>query len=145
MNKEPVSLSTPSQPQTLTLEEVAEHFEDWRRQKRRGERIPEQLWSEAIALVEAYGLSQVTRRLRLSGRDLNKRRGLPGSGRRRARRAEALKIAQWFCSKEILNDSVRSAGAMLLAMLARGTDRAAETDPRRARSLTAFSCPSSPQ
>ena len=88
MNKEPVSLSTPSQPQTLTLEEVAEHFEDWRRQKRRGERIPEQLWSEAIALVEAYGLSQVTRRLRLSGRDLNKRRGLPGSGRRR-RRAEA--------------------------------------------------------
>ena len=89
MNKEPVSLSTPSQPQTLTLEEVAEHFEDWRRQKRRGERIPEQLWSEAIALVEAYGLSQVTRRMRLSGRDLNKRRGLPGSGRRRARRAEA--------------------------------------------------------
>jgi hypothetical protein len=74
---------------TFTLEEVAEHFEDWRRQKQRGERIPEQLWSEAIALVEAYGLSQVTRRLRLSGRDLNKRRGLPGSGRRRARRAEA--------------------------------------------------------
>jgi len=74
---------------TFTLEEVAEHFEDWRRQKHRGERIPEQLWSEAIALVEAYGLSQVTRRLRLSGRDLNKRRGPPGSGRRRARRAEA--------------------------------------------------------
>ena len=75
MNIEPVSLSTPSQPQRLTLEEVAEHFEDWRRQKRTGERIPEQLWSEAIALVEEYGLSQVTRRLRLSGRDLNKRRG----------------------------------------------------------------------
>ena len=56
---------------TFTLEEVAEHFEDWRRQKHRGERIPEQLWSEAVALVEAYGLSQVTRRLGLSGRDLN--------------------------------------------------------------------------
>jgi hypothetical protein len=85
MSTDTATLASP----TFTLEEVAEHFEDWRRQKHRGERIPEQLWSEAIALVEAYGLSQVTRRLRLSGRDLNKRRGLPGSGRRRARRAEA--------------------------------------------------------
>lgn len=89
MNKEPVSLSTPSQPQTLTLEEVAAHFEHWRREKKKGERIPDQLWSEAIALVKDYGLSQVTRRLRLSGRDLNKRRGLPGGGRRRARAVEA--------------------------------------------------------
>ena len=87
MSKETVSLSTPSQiqPQTWTLEEVAAHFEHWRREKKKGERIPDQLWSEAIALVKDYGLSQVTRRLRLSGRDLNKRRGMPGSGRRRAR------------------------------------------------------------
>jgi len=89
MSKETVSLSTPSQIQTLTLEEVAAHFEHWRTKKQKGERIPDQLWSEAIALVKDYGLSQVTRRLRLSGRDFNKRRGLPGSGRRRARRAEA--------------------------------------------------------
>ena len=74
---------------TFTLEEVAAHFEHWRREKKRGERIPEQLWSEAIALIEDYGLSQVTRRLRLSGRDLNKRRGMPVSGRRRARPIEA--------------------------------------------------------
>jgi hypothetical protein len=83
MNTDTVALATP----TFTLEEVAVHFADWRRQKRRGERIPEQLWSEAIALVEDYGLAQVTRRLRLSGRDLNRRRGLVASGRRR-RRAE---------------------------------------------------------
>jgi hypothetical protein len=65
MNTETVALATP----TLTLEQVAVHFEDWRRQKRRGDRIPEQLCSEAIALVESDGLWQVTRRLRLSGRD----------------------------------------------------------------------------
>lgn len=86
MSKDAVSLSIPTQ--TLTLEEVAAHFEHWRREKKKGERIPEQLWSEAIALIEDYGLSQVARRLRLSGRDLNKRRGILGSGRRRARRAE---------------------------------------------------------
>jgi hypothetical protein len=84
MNTDTVTRPTP----TLTMEEVAVHFEAWRAQKRRGERIPEQLWSEAIALVKDYGLSQVTRRLRLSGRDLSQRRGILGSGRRR-RRAEA--------------------------------------------------------
>ena len=84
MNADTATRSTP----TLTLEEVAVHFEDWRREKQKGERIPDQLWSEAIALVEDDGLSQVTRRLRLSGRDLNRRRGIVGSGPRRARRAE---------------------------------------------------------
>lgn len=83
MTTDTATLPTPTPP--LTMEEVAAHFEDWRRQRRRGERIPEQLWSEAIALVADYGLSQVTRRLRLSGRDLNRRRGIVGSGRRRRR------------------------------------------------------------
>ncbi len=35
----------------LTLEAVAGHFEQWRRNKKKGERIPEHLWSEAIDLV----------------------------------------------------------------------------------------------
>ncbi len=61
---------------TLTLEEVAEHFEQWRKRKKNGERIPEPLWNEAIALVGRYGVSQVTRTLRLGGSDLNKRRGI---------------------------------------------------------------------
>ncbi len=67
----------------LTLEEVAEHFEQWRRSKKKGGRIPEQLWSEAIGLVGTYGVSQVTRTLRLGGTDLNKRRGIVGTGNRR--------------------------------------------------------------
>ena len=69
---------------TLTLEEAAEHFEQWRKSKKKGERIPEPLWSEAIALVGTYGVSQVTRTLHLSGTDLNKRRGIIGTGKRRA-------------------------------------------------------------
>ena len=69
----------------LTLEEVAEHFEQWRSSKSKGERIPEQLWSEAIGLVGPYRISQVTRTLRLSGTDLNKRRGLVGAEQRRQR------------------------------------------------------------
>ncbi len=60
----------------LTLEEVAAHFERWRKHKKNGERIPEPLWKEAVSLVDTYGVSQVTRTLRLGGRDLNKRRGM---------------------------------------------------------------------
>jgi hypothetical protein len=67
----------------LTLEAVAEHFEQWRRNKKKGERIPERLWSEAVDLVEGCGVSQVSRTLRLSGAELNKRRGIVGTGQRR--------------------------------------------------------------
>ena len=74
----------------LTLEEVAEHFEHWRGNKRKGDRIPEQLWGEAVGLVSTYGVSQVARTLRLGGQDLNKRRGIiPSRGRKRAVGAEA--------------------------------------------------------
>jgi hypothetical protein len=67
----------------LTLEEVAEHFKQWRSVKKKGERIPEPLWNEAVGLVGTCGVWPVARTLRLSGRDLNKRRGLLGTGRRR--------------------------------------------------------------
>lgn len=61
---------------TLTLKEVAAHFKQWRSVKKRGDRIPDHLWSEAVSLLGAYGVSQVTGTLRLSGTDLNKRRGI---------------------------------------------------------------------
>ena len=60
----------------LTLPEVAEHFQQWRNMKQPGARIPDQLWYEAISLVGAYGATQITRALHLSGTDFNKRRRL---------------------------------------------------------------------
>lgn len=68
---------------TLALEEVAGHFKQWRSVKKKGERIPEHLWNEAVGLVGSYGISQVTRTLRLSGTDLNKRRQRIDAGQRR--------------------------------------------------------------
>ena len=61
---------------SLTLPEVAEHFQLWRNKKQPGERIPDQLWHEAISLVGTCGVTQVTRTLRLSSTDFNKRRRL---------------------------------------------------------------------
>jgi hypothetical protein len=68
--------TVPLPPSPLTLEAVAEQFAHWRQHKRPGERIPESLWSAAIALVERDGLSRVTRRLRLKRGDLKRRRDL---------------------------------------------------------------------
>ncbi len=51
--------------------------------KKNGERIPDHLWSEAVDLLGTYGVSQVTRTLRLGGTDLNKHRGIIGTGERR--------------------------------------------------------------
>ena len=67
---------------TLTLEEVAEHFEHWRQNKKKGERIPDQLWREAGDLLGRYGITQVTQTLRLSSTDFKKRRAIAGTERR---------------------------------------------------------------
>ncbi len=56
----------------LTLVEVTEHFEQWRSHKRKGERIPQRLWSEAIGLLCDYPISRVVSTLRLCGTDLKK-------------------------------------------------------------------------
>ena len=68
---------------TLTREEVADHCERWRQNKKRGDRIPQPLWDEAIGLVQTHGVARVTRTLRLSATDLNKRRGIVAMGQRR--------------------------------------------------------------
>jgi hypothetical protein len=68
---------------TLTLEAVAKHFAHWRRKKTNGERIPEELWNQALALLGNYGISQVSRTLRLSYTELDKRRRGIEAGRSR--------------------------------------------------------------
>lgn len=65
-----------------TLEEVASHFEEWRGHKKtRGERIPARLWSQAIGLLGDHAISEVAKKLRLSGTDLKKHQAayLPGA------------------------------------------------------------------
>jgi hypothetical protein len=73
---------------TLTLEEVGEHLAQWRRGKGKGERIPEQLWSEALGLLDSHGISRVSRTLRLSYTELDKRRAIIEAGQHRQGRGE---------------------------------------------------------
>ncbi len=58
---------------TLTLETVAKHFQEWRGKKKKGERIPNRLWLESIALLGDYSLNRVARTLHLCAADIKKR------------------------------------------------------------------------
>ncbi len=59
---------------TLTLETVTKHFEEWRRIKKKGERIPDRLWSESVSLLSDYSLNRIARTLHLWAKDIKKHR-----------------------------------------------------------------------
>ena len=65
----------------LTLEAVADHFERWRSNKKKGERIPGALWFEAVGLVTDYPLSRVCRTLRLCATDLKRHQAALSAGK----------------------------------------------------------------
>lgn len=72
-------MKTPITP-ALTLEEVSEQFNQWRGNKKRGERIPQRLWSAAIGLLSRYPITRISRTLRLSSADLRKHQGALAAG-----------------------------------------------------------------
>ena len=55
------------------LEEVRRRFEDWRKRRKRGSRIPQDLWLEAVKLAEVYSLSQICQSLRVEFNHLKRR------------------------------------------------------------------------
>jgi hypothetical protein len=55
------------------IEKVVVELEQWRKNKKGGERIPESLWEAAVDLTRHYSIYHVSRRLRLSYADLKKR------------------------------------------------------------------------
>jgi hypothetical protein len=58
------------------LEQVRQDFELWRRTRKRGAPIPENLWNSAVDLAREHGLHRTARALRLDYYSLKKRLGL---------------------------------------------------------------------
>jgi len=57
------------------IEEVQLRFEDWRRERKRGERIPENLWVSAVELAKQHGVWPTARALHLEHSRLKRRVG----------------------------------------------------------------------
>jgi len=68
------------------LETVRRRFELWRRTRRGHRRIPESLWTSAVALAGVYGLCRTARVLRLDYPTLKRR--VQAAGRARVSRPE---------------------------------------------------------
>jgi hypothetical protein len=55
------------------LEQVEQRFGRWRASRKRGERIPQALWSAAMGLAREHGLEQIAQELRVNCDGLKKR------------------------------------------------------------------------
>ena len=63
-----------TQRDTNGLDRVAERFESWRSSRPSPRsRIPEELWREAVGLMDVYGLSAVAKKLRLNASTLKRK------------------------------------------------------------------------
>ena len=56
-----------------SLERGRDRFEAWRRSRKVGARIPDELWSLAVTLAEAHGLSRTASALKLDYHGLKNR------------------------------------------------------------------------
>ncbi len=86
-----------SQSGQRSLEEVQGQFQAWRRQRTKGQRIPEELWQAAVALYPRYSVYKISRTLRLDHMDLKGRVGV-GEKRRSKGRQEPQFIELPFTS-----------------------------------------------
>lgn len=57
------------------IEEAQEQFENWRRGRKRGERIPADLWASAVALAKQHGVWPTAKALHLDHGRLKRRVG----------------------------------------------------------------------
>jgi hypothetical protein len=55
------------------LDALETRFREWRKQRRRGEHIPPQLWSAASAMARQHGVARTAKRLGLNAYVLRKR------------------------------------------------------------------------
>jgi hypothetical protein len=55
------------------LEDLEQRFKCWRESRRRGDRIPTQLWEAAADLAREHGVPRIANRLRLNAVFLNRR------------------------------------------------------------------------
>jgi hypothetical protein len=55
------------------IEEARQQFENWRRERKRGERIPANLWATAVALAKEHGVWPTAKALHLDHSGLKRR------------------------------------------------------------------------
>ena len=68
-----------SEDHSLQLDRVLERFETWRKRRKQGERIPEELWKGAVGVAGSLGVGKTAQALRLDHAHLKRRLAAAGS------------------------------------------------------------------
>lgn len=68
---------TTTDAQVTSLRALAKRLETWRAGRQVGQRIPEELWQEAVRLAQVHGLSATSTALKLYYYGLRRRMGRP--------------------------------------------------------------------
>ena len=76
------------------LEGVRERFESWRETRKRGARIPAELWHAAVSLFPRYSVNRISRALRLGYEDLRSRVGNEKDGGAKGFRFWELRLSE---------------------------------------------------
>jgi hypothetical protein len=63
----------PTMAVPAAIQETQLQFENWRRERKRGERIPENLWTRAVELAKQHGVWPTARALHLDHSQLKRR------------------------------------------------------------------------
>ena len=69
-----------SEDHSLQLDRVLEGFEAWRKRRKPGERIPEELWKGAVGVAGSLGVSKTAQLLRLDHAHLKRRLAATAAG-----------------------------------------------------------------
>jgi signal recognition particle subunit SEC65 len=69
-----ITMSTEKQtPDATDLEELKNRFADWRRQRKRGARVPKELWESAVGFSSTHSVSEISRTLGIDYARLKRR------------------------------------------------------------------------
>ena len=76
----------------LTLDDVANRFEQWRSVKRQGQKIPAELWELAKPLKGSYKIGHIAQRLHVSTSQMRREGLIPPSTRKKRQSSENKKF-----------------------------------------------------
>ena len=94
------------------VERVRGQLEEWRGQRRNGQRIPEELWNAAVQVARRHGLNRVSRALSLDYCRLKRRSG-QGESEKEAGHESAVPVVE-------LDASARETGTACVVELEKG-------------------------
>ena len=91
------------------IEEAQLQFQNWRQERQRGQRIPENLWATAVELAKQHGVWPTARALHLDHNRLKRRGGIAGDNENDGAFVELISQGAMVCAWTVEMEDARGA------------------------------------